>query len=174
MPLGSNIWELCYSIRIFGKASSPTSPSQTSAHWLSTQTPNAASPRPTSLSLRRQQATTFSPVPLFENNRVDSMYLMLSHLAQLASTPADVSCETSRPVPEFPTIRPADVAIRIFPGALSQPIPQSDDPFLASFVKHDELGENKKSLGRPSTTRRRHCRHPPPTILPRPLRCRPG
>jgi hypothetical protein len=113
------------------------------------------------------------------HNRIrDSMFLVLSHLAPLAhiaSTSADVSCETSGLVPAFPTIRPADVAIRLIPGALSQPISHllldvtilptpptsslypplavSDDPFLTSVVQHHELGENKKFLGRPHRTR---------------------
>jgi hypothetical protein len=50
---------------------------------------------------------------------------MLSHiapLAQLASTSADIACEPSSLVPQFPSIRPADVAIRLLPGALPEPV----------------------------------------------------
>jgi hypothetical protein len=112
------------------------------------------------------------------HNRVrDSWYLMLSHiapLAQLASTSADIACEPSGLVPQFRSIRPADVAIRLFPGALPKPVshllldftiipaPPStlhptlaalDDPFLTSVVQHHEHGENKKFLGIHSTNR---------------------
>jgi hypothetical protein len=59
----------------------------------------------------------FSKINL--HNRVrDSWYLMLSHiapLAQLASTSADITCEPCGLVPQFHTIRPADVAIRLPP-----------------------------------------------------------
>jgi hypothetical protein len=106
------------------------------------------------------------------HNRLrDSWFLVLSHtapLAQLASTSADIACEPSGLVPQFPSIRPADVAIRLIPGALPEPVshllldftviptPPSiihptlaalDDPFLTSVVQHHEHGENKKFVG---------------------------
>ena len=98
----------------------------------------------------------------------------IAPLAQLASTSADIACEASGLVPQFPTIRPADVAIRLLPGALPEPVshllldftiistPPStlhptlaalDDPFLTSVVQHHEHGENQKFLGRHSANR---------------------
>jgi hypothetical protein len=112
------------------------------------------------------------------HNRVpDSWYLMLSHiasLAQLASTSTDIACEPSGLVPQFPSIRPAAVAIRLLPGALPEPVshllldftiiptPPSiihptlaalDDLFLTSVVQHHEHGETKKFLGNHSANR---------------------
>jgi hypothetical protein len=103
---------------------------------------------------------------LLLHNRIRDTFFQvfksLAPLADLTISKADVALEPTGLLPAYPTLRPADVALRLIPGAVpghishllfdvtSIPMPSStpsaaiDDPFLASVVKHHEVYENGK------------------------------
>jgi hypothetical protein len=103
------------------------------------------------------------------HNRLrDSFYLILSHLAPYAkytTTTADVALEPTGLIPSFPTLRPADVALRLIPGSIHAPLSHllldvtiipmpsfkptlTNDSYLLPVIRHHEYFENRKFVGR--------------------------
>jgi len=104
------------------------------------------------------------------HNRIrDAFFYVLRHLAPYANmvtADVDVACEPTSLLPTFPTIRPADVALRLVPGTFpfsvshllldftSTPMPSStppaasSDPYLSLVTEHHEVYENGKFIGR--------------------------
>ena len=99
----------------------------------------------------------------------DSLYVVLSHLstyAHLSATDASVVLEPSGLLPQYPTLRPADIAVRPNPGILkshttcllfdvtaiqmpsSSSRSVSSDPKLSIVVRAHEKAENDKFVGR--------------------------
>jgi len=86
--------------------------------------------------------------------------------SELVASQADVACEPVRLLPQHPLLRPADISLRVVPGALTvsfahiavdvTSIPHApaltdpnatDDAYLTSVIRHHESNENKKFVG---------------------------
>jgi hypothetical protein len=128
---------------------------------------------------------------LLLHNRVRDIFFQvlknLAPLADLTCSKADVAREPPGLLPDYPTLRPADVALRLIPGAVpghithllldftsipmpsSTPSAASDDPFLSSVVKHHEVYENGKFACRSGRPREYPLPDVPGALLAKPF-----